>query len=81
MLSKKGGVSVTEDKEKKIGIAAEIGGVVTGLTLIIWSINIAILSAGGINQSLLPFAFLFPPLGLYIAVTSAVDILRVIRKE
>ncbi len=67
---------MTEKKKVKIGIAAEIGGFTFGLSLIIWSIIAAI--QGLVNPQVLPFTLILPPLGSYFAITSAVDILRVI---
>ena len=68
---------MTEKKKVKIGIAAEMGGFTVGLSLIIWSIISAI--QGLVNPQLLAFTIVLPPLGSYLAITSAVDILRVIR--
>ncbi|TFG99787.1 hypothetical protein E4H12_01500 [Candidatus Thorarchaeota archaeon] len=75
---------MTEGTKTKIGITAEMGGFAFGLALIIWSINLAILAGTvttGIYQPALAGALLLPPLGSYFVITSAVDILRVIRTE
>ena len=75
---------MTEKKKTKIGLAAETGGCVMGLSLIIWSIIIAILvgtDTTGLYQSMLVFTFLLPPLGSFFAITSAMDILKVIQNK
>ena len=73
---------MTEESEVKIGIDSEKGTFAGGLTIIIWSIIIGILAGTdttGIYHSMLIIAFLLPPLGSYLVVTSAVNILRAIR--
>ena len=70
---------MTDRKDINIGLGPEMVGFSFGLALIIWSIICAI--QGLVNPQLLALAIILPPLGSYIAITSAVDILRVIRNE
>jgi len=68
-------------QKSKHWMASEIGGIVVGLTKVIWSIIIALLvgtSTTGLYQLMLSFSFLLLPLGLYLAVTNMVDVLEVI---
>ena len=70
---------MTEGKDINRGLGPEMGGFAFGLSLIIWSIIVAIM--GLANPQLLAISIILPPIGSYIVITSAVDILRVIRNE
>ncbi|MGY5880733.1 MAG: hypothetical protein RTV31_10805 [Candidatus Thorarchaeota archaeon] len=70
---------MTDGKNINSGLGPEMGGFAFGLSLIVWSIICGI--QGLVNPQLLAFTIILPPLGSYIVITSAVDILRVIRNE
>lgn len=70
---------MTKRKDINSGLGPEMGGFAFGLSLIIWAIICAI--QGLVNPQLLAFTIILPPLGSYMVITSAVDILRVIRTE
>lgn len=74
---------MTESAEKS-GIASDMSGFVLGLTLIIWSLELAILiglDTTGLYDSMLVFVFLFPPVGSYLLLSGALNILKVVSKE
>ena len=70
---------MTKGKDINRGLGPEMVGFAFGLSLIIWSIIVAIM--GLANPQLLAISIILPPIGSYIVITSAVDILRVVRNE